>query len=182
MKEIETKIIDFDEKRLRASLKKAKARYVGKLSFRRYVYDLKPYLHKGEADEFFRLRTDGKRSTLTYKLRKGKGLLNTEEIEVDVADFDTARMIISKMWTGRKPYYQENTIDRWMYEGAEIEIVRWPLIPPLVEVEAKSEKAVRSAIKKLKIAGTDMGNSSLAKIFVRYGLPGRDAADLRFKN
>ncbi|MDE1856527.1 MAG: hypothetical protein KGH98_00410 [Candidatus Micrarchaeota archaeon] len=132
-------------------------------------------------DEFIRIRTDGKRTTLTYKYRSGNGLRNTDEIEIEVADYGKAVGIISRLWKGRKPYKQENIVEKWKYRGAEVDIVQWPLIPKLVEVEGKDEKQVRRAISDLKITGEVLGNQSLWNIFVRFGQKGKDMGDLEFK-
>ncbi len=186
MKEIETKIVDVDIRKLRANLKKAKARYLGRTFYRRYVFDLHPAdvyadYSKWDYDNFIRLRTNGKKTTMTYKFRKGKGLANTEEIEVDVSDFAEAHKILSRMLEGNRPYYQENIVWRWMYKGAEIAILKWPPVPPYIEVEAPSEKVVRTAIKELGIDGKELGNTNLVEIFARAGHRGEDQGDLKFR-
>jgi adenylate cyclase class 2 len=180
MKEIEVKIIDFNEPKLRASLKRGRARYLGKSSLTRLVFDAMP--DTDEQDELIRIRTDGKRTTLTWKYRdnRGKNLDNTDEIEVEVGDFGKAAEIISKLWKGGRPYRQETKLEKWDYKGVEVAICTWPLIPPFVEVEGKTVKAVRNAIKELGIEGTNMGNSNLRKIFARYGQEGKDLGDLQF--
>lgn len=180
LKEIETKIVDIDERGLRASLKSRGARHEGITKFRRYVFDMHPNKRADSYDEFVRIRTDGRNSTLTYKFRSGTGLANTEEVEVAVSDFGAAHDIVSKLWKGAKPYYQENTIDAWRYKGAEISIVKWPGVRPYVEVEAKSERGVRRAIAEIGIKGTELGNTNLVRIFELSGMGGRDTGDLRF--
>ncbi len=182
MKEIETKIIDFDERRLRANLKKAGAKYLGKIFYRRHVFDIHPNRDAQTYDEFIRVRTDGKKNTLTYKYRKGKGLANTEEIEFEISDFDAAAKIISKLWDrGRPRYYQENIIERWAYRGAEVDIIQWPKVKPYVEIEAGSEKIVRRVIKELGIGGEELGNTNLVEIFDRSGQHGKDTENLVFR-
>lgn len=180
MREIETKIIDFDEKALRGALKKAKAKYAGKTFYKRYVFNMHPNLHEQTYDEFVRLRTDGKRTMLTYKYREGKGLANTEEIELEVGDFEKTAQIIKKLWTVRKPYYQENIVEKWRYKRAEIDIVRWPMVKPYIEIEAPSAREVKSAIKELGVKGTNLGNTNLIEVFKRSGQYGKDVGDLRF--
>ena len=76
MKEIETKIIDINEKEVRDKLLKIGAKKAENLFYRRYVFSLTKIK---EIDEFVRIRTDGKKTTITYKYRKGNGLRNTEE-------------------------------------------------------------------------------------------------------
>jgi adenylate cyclase class 2 len=180
MKEIETKILEFDENALRESLGKAGAEYLGKRSLRRVVFDAMP--GTTEQDEIIRVRTDGSRTTLTWKYRDNrKGSLdNTEEIEVDVSDFDKTVEIISKLWKGKPPYHQETMLETWRCMGVEIAICTWPLVPPFLEVEGESESDVRNAITELAITGKEIGNMGLAYVFERYGQKGKDAGDLKF--
>jgi len=181
MKEIETKIVGFDEKKLRAALKK-RAKYIGKRHFKRYVFDMVEKGNRGNYDEFVRIRTDGKVSTLTYKFRKGKGIDNTEELETHIGDFEKAAQIMSKLSSWSGSYKQENIVELWSYKGTEITIARWPLIPKFVEVEGKSVKQVRRTIKELGIEGKEVGNLSYAKLFAMFGKKGKDQGNLKFGN
>ena len=72
MKEIETKIIDINEKEVRDKLLKIGAKKVDSIFYRRYVFSL---TDKKEIDEFVRIRTDGKKTTITYKYREGNGFI-----------------------------------------------------------------------------------------------------------
>jgi adenylate cyclase, class 2 len=180
MKEIETKILDFDEDGLRKNLKLHGGKYIGKSLLKRVVFDLMP--GTTEQDEIIRIRTDGKRTTLTWKVRDNriKKLDNTEELEVEVDDFDKTVEIISKIWKGPDPYHQESKLEKWDYKNVEIAICTWPLVPPFLEIEGQNEEEINKVIDELKIGGTNIGNHSLAKIFERYGQNGKDAGDLRF--
>lgn len=73
MKEIETKIIDINEREVRERLAKIGAKKIGNLFYRRYVFFL---TDKKEIDEFVRVRTDGKKTTITYKYREGMDIGN----------------------------------------------------------------------------------------------------------
>lgn len=178
MKEIETKILEFDEPSLRRSLKKNGAKYGGKFHMQRYVFDMSN--HRKTVTEFVRLRTNGKKSTLTYKFRKGGGLKNTDEVEVEVDDFGRTAEIMKKVWKGERPYFQENKIEKWDYKGCEIAICTWPRIKPYVEVEGKTVKAVNDTIKALGIKGINIGNADVDKVFHRYGIYKAETKDIRF--
>lgn len=180
MKEIETKILEFDEINLKKTLEKVNAEYIGKHLLKRVVFDLMPYT--SEQDEFFRVRTNGEKTSLTWKYRDNRktSMDNTEELEVFVSDFDKTVEIISKLWKGITPYKQESKIEKWNYLGVEIAICTWPLIPPFLELEAESEDKILEVIKKLEIKGEVIGNKNLAGVFERYGQKGKDAGDLKF--
>ncbi len=178
MREIETKILDFDEEGLRNSLKGAGAKYGGKVTQKRVVFDALP--DTTEKHELFRIRTNGKRTTLTWKFRDEtlKSLDNTDELEVEVSDFDKTVEIISRLWKGKKPYHQENTFEKWDYNGVEIAIIKWPLVPSYLELEGSNEEQIRGVISELGIKGEAIGNIGLWFVFDRYGQHGKDAGDL----
>ena len=180
MKEIEIKIIEFNEAKLRDALKKIKAEYKGKFLMKRVVFDAMP--DTPDQDELVRIRTNGKKTTLAWKYRdnRGKNLDNTDEIEVEVSDFDKTVEIISKLWKGVKPYEQDTKLEKWDCAGVEVAICTWPLVPPFLEIEGKTEEDIRKVIKELEIEGTDVGNTNLAKIFAKYGQKGKDEGDLHF--
>ena len=165
MLEIETKILEFNEKKLTDSLKQRGADFKGKYLFRRWIFDLTK--NKGE-DEFVRLRTDGKRVTLTYKFRKGTGLDNTEEIETGIENFDDAAKLLSKIFNGG--YYQENKCEKWDFKGVEISLNSWPKIPLVLELEGESEEKLEKVIKELDIKGRNIGNVGWSELYKRYGL------------
>jgi adenylate cyclase class 2 len=162
MIEIETKIIDFDSDSLRKKLKERGAKYLGRFLQRRWVYDV-PHNH-GEA--FIRVRTDGTTSTIAYKHRVGGGMSNTEEIEVKVDDFDRAVDIFSRLIKNK--YYQENWREAYLLEGLEITINEWPKIPPVLEIEGKSEKLIKKLIKDLDIGGKDLGSIGWPEVYRLY--------------
>lgn len=180
MKEIETKILEFNEASLRKTLDAMGAKYLGKSSMRRMVFFL--MLETDEQDEILRVRTDGKRTTLTWKYRnnKEKKLDNTEEVEIEVYDFDKTVELMSKHCKGKKPCCQENKTEKWLYKNIEVAICTWPLIPKFLELEGKIEEAIKVAIKELEIKGEEIGNDNLAMIFERYGQKGKDSGELRF--
>ncbi len=178
MKEIETKIIDINEGEVRKRLAEIGAKKIGNLFYRRYVFFL---ADKKGIDEFVRIRTDGKKTTITYKYREGSGLRNTEEIETDVGDFKKATEIFKKALK-IKPIYQENKVEKWLYKGVEIDIAYWPLIKPILEIEGKTVKDVVKTKEKLNIKGMDIGNKNLDFTFRYYNQAGKDNGNLYFKD
>lgn len=176
MLEIETKVIDVDPAAVRAALRSKRARFLGRFLLRRYVFNLSN--RKGE-DNYVRVRTDGKRSTLTYKFRKGKGLRNTQEIETGIEDFEKAVQIFSRFIKER--YYQENRRESYVYKGVMVDINEWPGIPPFVEVEGKSAGQVYGCIKGLGIEGKVVGNISTVKLYGLYGKDLHSAKSVKFR-
>ena len=86
--------------------------------------------------------------TITYKKKSGQGIDETEEIEVNVDDFEKAAQILNKLnFSERK--YQENR--RKFYRLGDIEfcIDSWPRIPTYLEVESHSEEKVLEGLSLL---------------------------------
>lgn len=164
MLEIETKIADIDRKALEKQFKANKVKFLENVSFKRWVFVLS---HKNGKDEFIRVRTDGKKTTLTYKLRKGKGLRNTEEIETEVESFDETVEILSRLI--KEKYYQESTREIYSYKRVEITINKWPRIPEYMEIEGPGAKEIYGCIRDLKIEGKVLGNIGIAKLYEYYG-------------
>ena len=123
---------------------------------------------KGKKIKWIRLRTDGRKHTITFKEQIGSGINQTTEYETEVMDFKIAAKILCKAMN--KCLYSESTRIPYTLKGAEITIDKAPLIPWYVEVEGKSEKHVRSVQKLLDIKGKDVGNIAGSKVYELYGM------------
>ncbi len=82
--EYETRILDVDKNEVIKTLDKLKANYAGEYNYKRYVYDTKPV----SKNKWIRLRTDGTKTTLTYKEFKKATVDGTNELEIVVSDFN----------------------------------------------------------------------------------------------
>lgn len=166
MREIETKIVDFEEADVKKVLDK-NAKFISETLQKRWVFDLRG---EGEHsfDQFIRVRTDGEKTTVAYKFREGGGLSNTEELEINIDNFNVAAEIFSKLIS--KKYYQENRRRTYKYNKAEITIDYWPKIPPVIEIEGENEKDIEKTMLEVGIKGENLGNVSWEKIYERYGL------------
>lgn len=177
MKEIETKIIGFDEKEIIKILDKDTVKVFDRIQ-KRWIFDLSE--NDEETDEFIRVRTDGSITTLTYKYRKGEGLSNTEELEVGTTDFNTTASILKKIF--KNYYYQENRRVEYDYKGVEITLNYWPLLDPVIEIEAKSEEMINKTITELKIKGVSKGNVGWKKIYEEKGIDLHSFKELKFES
>ena len=95
-------------------------------------------------------------------------------------DFKKATEIFEKALK-IKPIYQENKVEKWLYNGVEIDIIYWPLIKPILEIEGKTVKDVVKTKEKLNIKGMDIGNKNLDFTFRYYNQAGKDNGNLYFK-
>jgi len=144
--EYEVRVLEINEKDIISKLEELGASKVGEWNQRRFVYDTIP---KHES-KWFRLRTNGSISTLTYKNIEKNTIDGTHELEIEVSDFDKTNELLELMGYKNKAY-QENKRIRYILDGVEIDIDSWPLIPTYMEIEGKSEEEVNEILKKLSI-------------------------------
>lgn len=144
--EYEVRVLEIDEKKMIKALESFGAKKVGEWEQKRYVYDTNPI----NENAWFRLRTNGKETTLTYKNVEKNTIDGTHELEIVVSDFEKTNDMLKLM--GYYPRgYQENKRIRYILDGTEIDIDSWPLIPTYMEVEGKNEDEVNKILTKLNI-------------------------------
>lgn len=144
--EYEARVLEIDKDKMMNLLEELGAVKKGEYEQRRYVYDLKP-VQKGK---WIRLRTNGIKTTLTYKDIVSNTIDGTKEVEFEVEDFDAANEFLNRIgFTARS--YQENNRIQYELDNVEIDIDTWPMIPTYLEIEGKSEEEVNNMIKRLKL-------------------------------
>ena len=141
--EYEARILDIDKDKLIKRLRDLNARFVGEFDQKRYVYNIIP-----KADwKWLRLRTNGKKTTLTYKSVEKNSIDGTKELEIEVDNFENTNSLLELAGIKNKGY-QENNRVQYVLDDVEIDIDTWPMIPTYVEIEGKSEESVLNIIKK----------------------------------
>lgn len=144
-KEIEVKFLDIDVSDIRKKLASVGG------TCQQPMRDLRRVVIQNEAtgrNSYLRVRDEGDKTTLTYKVFESLSLHGANEIETTVGDFDTAVRILTAV--GLKPESsQESRRETWKLDGAEVVIDEWPWLKPYIEIEGESEKIVREAAVKL---------------------------------
>lgn len=174
--EHEARILEIDPERVAdLILDKGGRRSAPDRLMRRYVYDIKP----GDQSRWIRLRDTGSEVTLTVKEITDDGISGTRETEVTVSDFETTNALLGLL--GYQPKgYQENRRESFTLDGARLEIDRWPLIPPYLEIEADTGEEVRRVAALLGFREDALIGENTIKIYRRYGLDLNQIPDLRF--
>lgn len=144
--EYEARILDIDKDKLIKRLKDLNARFVGEFNQKRYVYNIIPKTN----GKWLRLRTNGNKTTLTYKSVEKNSIDGTKELEIEVDDFEKTNELLELAGIKNKGYQENNRI-QYILDGVEIDIDTWPLIPTYVEIEGKSEESVLNIIEILGI-------------------------------
>ena len=173
-KEYETKVLDINVKEIEEKLKKIGAKKESDVLMKRWVFDIDP-----SKDKWIRLRDDGKKTTLTYKYRKGSGISETEEIEVEIKDFNKMAEILSKL-NFRGIYYQENKRKTFKLGDIIFTIDSWPRIPSYLEIESSSEEKVKQGLDLIGLKNKDVGNISVKKVYLKYGINLHSFKELKF--
>lgn len=173
-KEFETKVLDIDVKNIKDKLVNIGAKEKPEILMRRWVFDIDP-----SKERWIRLRDDGEKITITYKCKTGSGISETEEIEVEVFDFENTAEILSKLKFQSK-YYQENKRKLFIFDDVEFAIDSWPKIPTYLEIESYSEKKVKDGLDLLNLKNKDIGNISVKNVYSKYKIDLHSFKELKF--
>ena len=179
--EFEVKLLEVDLPSLRRKLVALGAISSGTQNMKRYVYhphDMVPGSHR-----WLRLRDDGRKTTLTFKHIKSDKLGDTDELEVEVGDFDSMHLLLTK--AGILPTsYQENRRESWElkgHPGVEVCIDWWPLLEPYVEVEGPDEATVMKIVKLLGFTPDQVTTLNTMELYERKGIAVHDHKELKFE-
>lgn len=173
--EYEARILDINKEKFVSKLETMGALKVADYKQRRYVYDFNPVI----PNKWIRLRDNGKEVTLTIKEIKNDSIDGTEELEIEVSDFEITNAILEEL-SYKNRSYQENKRIRYMLDNVEIDIDTWPMIPTYVEFEGESADKVLDVIKKLGYNEDDIVTYGVSKIYKHYGLNIDDYLELKF--
>ncbi|MFH1840790.1 MAG: class IV adenylate cyclase [Candidatus Shapirobacteria bacterium] len=175
MEEVEVKFLEIDPEEIQKKLLVLGAKKVFDRKFCRRVFDY-PDLRLDKQGAWLRVRDEGDQITLTFKQRLGikshDGSSNDEsmeEIEVIVSDFEKTAEILRKIGLEEK-HYIENRRIRYLWRGIEFDLDFWPMIPPLLEIEAKSWKEIEKAIAVLGLDPSKKKIFSAYQVYAIYGV------------
>lgn len=99
-------------------------------------------------NEWFRVREESDKTTMTYKCIHSNSLSWTEEVEIVVDSFENASEMLIKSWL-KNTSYQENLREIWLLWNVEVCIDTWPWLSPYIEIEAPNESDVMNITDKL---------------------------------
>lgn len=179
-KEFETKILDINTEEIDKKLLELGAKKIDTVLMRRWVYDWvdeDPEL----VNEWIRLREHGDKTTLTYKNKHSYGKIDTEEIEVEVDDFDKTASLLSKI-PFKRSFYQENKRTQYNLDNMEFMIDVWPKLKPHLEVEGKIKEDMEKGLELLGLKGKEVGDISVNKLYEEIGIHLHSIKELKFED
>lgn len=180
-KEFETQVLDIDEEKTIKKLKELGAVESEEIFQRRYVYNIENDPNNVTVGRWIRLREAAGKSKLTYKNRTSNDIDGTEEIEVDIGNFDEAAKILDKLNEFKDIFYQENRRKIFTLGDIEFTIDTWPMIPKYLEIESNSEENVKKGLKLLELEGKDVGHIGCIAIYNHYGIDLHQHKILKFE-
>ena len=144
--EFEAKFVNINKDDVRKNLKKLKAKLLRPEFFqKRMAFHLpKKSVKKG----YLRVRDEGNKITISLKYVNGKKIDDQKETQLIVDDYESAISLLKSIGCQSKAY-QETKRELWNLDGVDITLDEWPFLEPFVEIEGKSEDAVRKVSQKL---------------------------------
>lgn len=174
--EYEVRILDINRDELIEKLEKVGALFQWDLIQKRFVYDFIPK----EDNKWIRLRTNGEKTTLTIKNLTSSSIDGTQELEIEVDNFERCNLILKEL--GYNPRgYQENRRRQYILNGVEIDIDSWPKIPDYLEIGGPSEEAVFNTLEYLGFKREDATTRDVEGIFLDYGFNLQEIYDLKLE-
>ena len=173
--EYELRVLDIDKEKFIKDIEKCGAKFVDNYEQKRYVYDFNPIDEK----RWIRLRTDGKKTTLSIKEYKDDSIGGTDEIEIEVSDMEKTNLILEKLGYHKRSV-QENKRTRYILDNVEIDIDTWPHLNTYVEFEADCEEKIKKVLDKLDIDIKDTTTMNAQSIYLSLGYTKEDLNNLKF--
>ncbi len=174
--EYEVRVLEINKEAVEKRLKELGAEFCWDKIQRRYVYDFIPKID----GKWIRLRTNGDKSTLTIKNLVSSEIDGTQELEIEVDNFERCHLILKEL--GYEPKgYQENRRCHYVLNGVDVDIDFWPLIPTYMEIEGKSEAAVYNALETLGFKKEDATTRDVEGVYLDYGFNLNEIYDLHLE-
>ncbi len=165
--EIEAKFLNIDFSEIRKKLLHLGATPIHpERLMKRQNFDYPDYRLK-KSNGWIRVRDEGNKITLSYKQLNTRTLHGTKEISVQVNNF-TDTCLFLKTISLVDYSYQETKRESWLFEKTEIELDTWPWIPPFMEIEGPSEKAVKYLANQLELDWSQALFGSVEIVYQNY--------------
>ena len=162
--EIEAKFLDINPEGFRMKLRELGAKLVHpEILMKRKVFD-HPTNKQGD---WFRVRDEGDKITMSYKKIIDRTVHGTKEIVVEVSDFENASAILAAAQL-RSASYQETRREAWRLDDVDVTIDTWPWIPTFVEIESDSEEKLQLVAKKLVLDWAQALYGSVEPAYQKY--------------
>jgi adenylate cyclase class 2 len=186
VEEFELKFLEVDVAALEKKLLSIGAEKVGEYDYAIVVFDY-PDLRLDKDESWLKLRTGGKKTTLSFKKRMGvksnDGSIPDEgmqEVEIIVDDYKKTQELLKSIGMVVKREMVKKRI-RYQKGKAVFDIDFWPEIPAYIEIESDSVEGAKEAACEL---GFDPENGlicSAQQVYTKYGYDMNDYSSVNFE-
>lgn len=162
--EYEAKFTNINKEELRKQLKKLGAKLLRpEFTQKRVAFHLPK---KSIKNGYLRVRDEGDKITISLKYVNGKNIEDQKEIQLVVNSFEEAGSLLESIGCSTKAF-QETKRELWKFGDVDITLDEWPHLEPFIEIEGKSEKAVKNVSEKL---GFNYKNAIFGAVDTLYNL------------
>ena len=166
--ELEARFTDIDPQNLIEFAKNLGAEDKGSKFLKETIFYDKELKWRSEG-KYARLRSFDNKNIFTYKHITKEAVDGAEEIEFEVTHPDNLQLFLERV--GLIPFrVQEKKRHTLELEGVTLDFDQWPLIPPYLEIEGKSEEKIREIALQLGLKWEDTVFSDARKIIEGYGV------------
>lgn len=138
-------------------------------------------------NKWIRIRETNGKTTITVKhilSEEMKRKYNTSmqpvmETEMEVPSIESANCLLEQLNFSYRNYQEKKRIT-YILDNTEIDIDIWPLIPPYMEIEGKTDKQIYEIIKKIGIMDKELISCNTAEVYKKYGIDIYQYRELRF--
>ena len=145
--EYEATFLDINKEKIRTRLKEIGAKLVYPEFLQKRVAFRLPAGHEIEGG-FLRVRKECDKNTMSLKIISGDKIADQKEIFLKIDDFDKGVIFLESIGCTQKAF-QETKRELWVVGEVEVTIDEWPFLEPYIEVEGKSEEAVKKVSEEL---------------------------------
>lgn len=139
-------------------------------------------------NKWVRLRETNGKTTITIKhilnqrlqANLGTKMQPVLETEMEVPSINSGNALLEQLGFSFRNY-QEKKRTTYILDGTEIDIDSWPLIPPYIEIEGKSDSQINDMVNRLGLVNKEQVSCNTAEVYKKYGIDLYKFRELRFK-
>lgn len=128
-------------------------------------------------NKWVRLRETNGKTTITIKhilneeLQKeyGTKMQPVLETEMEVPSIESGNSILEQLGFSFRNY-QEKERATYILEDAEIDIDKWPMIPPYAEIEGESDEQIDKIVQRLNLSDKEIVSCNTSEVYKKYGI------------
>jgi len=167
MREIETKILEIDVKKVVEKIEKLGGEKIFEGDIKTYIFDTEDRKLKNSGSQLRIRDVDGK-FVLGVKIEKSRGKAKVmDEYEVAVENFDTMKKILESLGYSLIQVVEKHRIS-YRLEGCRIDIDKIEGIPIFLEIEGPDEEKVVDCANVLGFSKKDLKSWTIFDVLEKY--------------